>query len=394
MLRPYQQACLDAIIKDLDVPGNSICVLPTGAGKSHIIAAAARERNPVLIIQPSQELLKQNLDKLALLVSREHIGIYSASFKKKEIKTFTFATIQSIYKKPELFQEVKLVLLDECHQLSPRNAGMLSSFLAKLPTIKVIGLTATAFRTEMVYENINGDLYAATGIKMINRMYIQGTKRAFWSRILYTISHQSLVDQGYLVPLTYISQPLVPYEEIKINASHSDFNLSSYSASVIGFEANILRTIQEAQNRFRSVLVFCSEVAQAERLADIVIDSEIVTGKTPVKERKDIIERFKDHTTKTVFNVGCLTTGFDHPSLDCVVLLRPVKSPILYLQMLGRLTRPALNKPSATVIDLTGSCKALGPIESFEMFQQNGLWNVRSSKVDGFHGRLLFRQKL
>lgn len=394
MLRPYQQSCLDEIIKDLNFPGNSICVLPTGAGKSHVIAAAATYQPPVLILQPSQELLKQNMDKLALIVPHDRIGVYSASFKRSEINTFTFATIQSVYKKPDLFKDVKLILLDECHQLSPRNAGMLSSFLESLPGIKVVGLTATPFRSELVYENIDGGLYAATGIKMINRMYIHGTKRAFWSRILYTISHKALVDQGYLVPLTYINQPLVPYEAIPVNVSHSDFNLSKYSQSVIGFEANILRTIQEAQNRFKSVLVFCSEISQAERLKEIVIDSEVVTGKTPAKARKAIIERFKDHTTKTVFNVGCLTTGFDHPGLDCVVLLRPVKSPILYLQMLGRLTRPAPNKTSATCIDLTGSVQALGPIESFEMFQRGGLWNIRSSKVDGFHGRLLFRQKI
>lgn len=393
-LRPYQEACLEAIIKDLDLTGNSICVLPTGSGKSHILAAAALLRAPVLILAPSQELIRQDMEKLLLLVPKEDVGVYSASFNRKEIRKFTFATIGSVYKKPELFKDFALVVYDECHGMSVKEmSGMAGKFLQAINK-KVIGFTATPFRSEMVYENVNGDLYAATGIKMINRMYVKGTRSAFWSRILYTYPHQKLVDEGYLVPLTYITTPLVPYSEIKLNASHSDFDLSSYSQSVIGFEANILRTIQEAQNRYSSVLVFCADVGQAERLADIVIDSAFVTGETPTKERKDIIEKFKDHTIKTVFNCGVLTTGFDFPGLECVILLRPVKSPILYLQMLGRLTRPAPGKRRGYVIDLTGSCKALGTIESFEMFQRNGLWDVRSEMVDGFHGKLLFRMKI
>jgi DNA repair protein RadD len=220
------------------------------------------------------------------------------------------------------------------------------------------------------------------------------TSPYFWSRIIHVTSHRTLLDAGYLCPLEYVHEPLMPYEAIPVNISHSDFNLESYSQMVIGMESQILNTIAEAQRRYKSVLVFCAETEQAIRLSMIVKNSRWVLGSTGKKLRSETIEKFKDGSVQTVFNVGCLTVGFDHPGLDCVILLRPVRSPILYLQMLGRGTRPAPGKEKCTVIDLTGSCKALGAVESFEMFLNRGLWDVRSEKVDGFHGKLLFKMKI
>lgn len=394
-LRSYQQDALAAIAADIDVPGASIVVMPTGSGKSYIIAAAALLKRPVLILVPSRELLKQDHDKLALVVPEAEIGVYSASFSRKEVKTFTLATIQSVYKKPELFKDVKLVIIDECHLVNPRALGsMYTSFLKAIGSPKVIGLTASPFRLALTYVKENSQLYAATGVGMINRMRGKATT-PFWKRIIYAISHKELLDAGHLAPLEYIHEPLMDYEAIPVNISHSDFNLEAYSQAVIGYEAQILNTIAEAQRRFKSVLVFAAETGQATRLSEIVKGSRCVLGTTPKKEREKTVADFKSGKVQTVFNVGCLTVGFDHPALDCIVLLRPVRSPILYLQMLGRLTRPAEGKSHGTVIDLTGSCKALGSVESFEVYRENGwAWNVRSEKVDGFHGKLLFKLKI
>ncbi len=395
MLRDYQQSALDAIRADLPIPGASIVVIPTGGGKSHVIAAAARLKAPVLILQPSVELVRQNMAKLALFVPSSEISVYSASFGRKEVGTFTFATIQSVYKKPELFKDIKLVIIDECHLVNPKAMGMYMKFVQNIGSPKIIGLTATAFRLALTYIKEGDSLYASTGVKMVNRVYIQDTKTPFWPRIIYTISHKKLLSEDYLCPLEYVHEPLLPYESIKPNISHSDFNLEAYSQSIIGFESQILRTIAEAQKRFKSVLVFCAETGQADRLSEIVKGSKVVLGKTPKRVRQQIIDDFKSGVVQTVFNVGCLQVGFDHPELDCIILLRPVRSPIWYLQALGRGTRPAPGKEKCTIIDLTGSCKALGSVESFEMFLNRGLWDVRSDKVpEGFHGKLLFKVKL
>jgi DNA repair protein RadD len=394
-LRPYQSAALAAISDDMNVPGASIVVLPTGSGKSFIIAAAALLKRPVLILVPSRELLAQDMEKLSLIVPMSDIGVYSASYGRREIKTFTLATIQSVYKKPELFRDVQLVIVDENHLINPKQmATMYQKFFTAIGNPKILGLTATPYRMSTVYEKVGDELYAATGVKMVNRVRIKDTSKSFWSRIIVNVTHAELLAEGYLAPLEYIHEPLLPYESLPVNASQSDFDLSKYSQSIVGFEANILRTIAEAQKRYKSVLVFCADTGQATRLSEIVVGSGLVLGSTKKKDRLETIERFKSGRIKTVFNVGVLTVGFDHPALDCIVNIRPVRSPILYLQMLGRLTRPAEGKTHGTVIDLTGSCKALGRIETFEVFKNGWAWDVRSEKVPGFHDRILFRIRI
>lgn len=392
-LRPYQQDALNAIKADIDVSGASLVVMPTGSGKSHIIAETALLKSPVLILQPSQELLIQNRGKLTAIIGSERIGTYSASCGEKVIKEFTFATIQSVYKKPEEFSHFKLVIIDEAHQLAPRNLStMYTSFIKAIGSPKVIGLTATPYRLEVAYMRHNdGTLEAVTMLKLINRMRHKNAKEIFWKKIIYQISHQELLAGGYLVPLEYIHNPLLPYSEIPINKSHSDYNLEAYSQAVVGREANIINTIGEAQKRFKSILVFCATTEQADHLSTVIVGSKTVFGSTNKKEREQTIKDFKSGAVKTVFNMGCLTTGFDHPSLDCIILLRPTRSLPLYNQMLGRLTRPAPDKQKGTVIDLTGTCKAIGAIESFELYQSDrGLWDLKTERHPSWNNRTLF----
>lgn len=400
-LRPYQEVALNAIEKNLYVPGASLVVMPTASGKSHVIAAAATLLAPVLVLQPTQELLQQNYDKMKLIVDEKEIGIYSASFNKREIKKFTFATIQSVYQKPELFEHIKLVILDECHGLAPRSLGtMYMEFLDAIGRPKIFGFTATPYRLETGYTRSRDwtgemQLTAATMLKMLNRMRHKSQKTTFWKGIIYQIPHRMLLERGYLSPLVYLDHPLLPYSEIPINKAHSDYNLEAYSQAIVGREADILSTIAEAQQRFKSVLVFCATTDQAKHLSSVIKGSAVVLGDTDKKERKTIVDAFKNGSIKTVFNVGTLTTGFDHPALDCVILLRPTRSLPLYNQMLGRLTRIAPGKTCGTVIDLTGTCRALGRIETFELYlTESRLWDLRTEKHEGWHDRVLFSRQL
>lgn len=396
-LRQYQQDAYEAAVKDLPTAGASLLVMPTASGKSFVIAQIATLVQPVLILQPTRELLEQNRAKLFLLVPKEDIGTYSASFNERTIKKYTFATIQSVYTKPELFKHIKLVLMDECHNLAPRSLGtMYQSFLTAMGSPKVIGLTATPFRLEIGYfRHANGDLEAATMLKLINRCRHKTQKEMFWKKILYCVSHRELEEQGYLSPLEYIHEPLLPYEEIPINKSYSDYNLEAYTEAIVGREARILSTISEAQKRFKSVLVFCSTTEQVLNLQKTIKGSEMVLANTKKKERDRIVKGFKEMTIQTVFNVGTMTTGFDHPALDCIVLLRPTRSLPLYNQIIGRLTRVAVGKRVGTVIDLTGTCKALGRIETFELYRNvRGLWDLRTEKHGSWHDRVLFTRVL
>lgn len=403
-LRKYQQDAVKAIASDIELKGNSLVVMPTASGKSHVIAETAKMADEVLILVPSRELLEQNRAKLSLLVSWDQIGTYSASFNERTIRKFTFATIQSVYKCPEFFKHVKLVIIDEAHGLSPKELDtMYSSFIEAIGNPKVIGFTATPYRLELGYFwNKVGELEQATILKLINRIGRKKNKEKehilkgmFWKRIIYKIDHATLLEQGYLSPIEYIHEPLLPYEKIPINISHSDYNLEAYTEVIVGQEALILSTLSEAQKRFKSILVFCSTTDQAKHLAITVKGAQCVLSDTSKKMRDSIISDFKSGKVQTVFNYGTLTTGFDKPDLECVVLLRPTRSPALYNQMLGRLTRIFPGKERGIVIDFTSTCKAMGRIETFRTYQDEmGLWNLASEKYKAWHNKVLFIRKI
>jgi DNA repair protein RadD len=228
-------------------------------------------------------------------------------------------------------------------------------------------------------------------IKLINRARNKNQKEMFWKRIIYHIPYKTLLAQGYLVPIEYINNPLVEYKEIPVNKSRSDYDLDGYSQMIVGKEALAVQTVLMAEQKHKSVLVFCATTDQAKRLSSVTLNSACVFGDTPNKQREQIIKDFKNGKIKTVYNYGVLTTGFDFPELECIVLVRPLRSPVLYNQICGRLTRTAVGKTKGILYDLTGSSKVLGPIEEFELYHNGRLWDIKSAKHPTWNNRVLYR---
>ena len=392
-LRDYQKLALEKILwaKISNLEGNSICVLPTGAGKSVVIAnLASAISEPILILQPTKEILEQNYSKLAQYVPAFEIGIYSASMNEKTIRHFTFATIGSIYNSAELFSHFKVVIIDECHLVNPKNlSSMFTSFLKKIGSPVCFGFTATPYRMDTAYFNEGVDnwgypiLKATVATKLINRM-----KGFFWQRLLFNIGISELIEKGFLCPLKYEDFSLIQQSEIPVNKSASDFDLTRYEKKIESKKSQIRQAIDYAERVSKSVLVFCSSVGQAEKLAMEVSGAAVVSAKTPARQRNKIIKDFKDGTIKTVFNVGVLTTGFDHPSLDCIVLLRPTKSIGLYYQMIGRGVRIAPGKEFCRVIDLTSTVKNMGRVETIKLVKRQK-WELES-ETGSWHGTPLY----
>jgi DNA repair protein RadD len=398
-LRPYQREALEKILwaKNSNLEGNDIVVLPTGAGKSIVIAHLANAlEEPVLILQPNKEILEQNYSKLAQYTDPEDIGIYSASMNEKTIKHFTFATIGSIYKNAELFKHFKLVLIDECHLVNPKSlGGMFTKFLKEIGHPKVIGFTATPYRMDIGYRREAGtgfmgadELIAFTSTKLINRM-----KGFFWKRILFNIDVETLIQQGYLVHLDYVDQSIFEHADIPMNKSRSDFDMESYEELLLTRKEKIKASIGYALERYKSTIVFCTSVKQATEWHELTPGSLLVTAKTPAKERDQVIKDFKSGKNKIVFNVGVLTTGFDHPTLDCIILLRPTRSIGLYYQMLGRGVRIAEGKDKCTVIDLTSTVKNLGRVETIRLEKVENKWEL-ISETGSWHNRELYSFKI
>jgi len=385
-LRPYQQQAVSKLLWSQKLQGADLCVLPTGAGKSIVIADLARQMNKhVLILQPTKEILEQNYEKLSHFIEPVQIGIYSASMDRKDLGFYTFATIQSIYKKPELFKHFKIVIIDECHLVNPKNLnGMYTRFFKEIGEPKIFGFTATPYRLDQRYTRTEtGEILTHTTTKLINR-----TKGRFWHRIMFNINNEDLIKEGHLVPLKYIDKSIINHGDIPTNISKSDFDLEKYEEKIEEKKDNILEAVYFGMELAKSVLVFCSSVKQASNLCDLVTNSAVVTAKTTKKERTRIIKEFREGVIQVVFNVGVLTIGFDHPSLGCIVLLRPTRSIGLYYQMLGRGVRPFPGKDHCKVIDMTGTVKQLGKIETIKLVKRN-MWELESEK-GSWHNRILY----
>lgn len=393
VLYPYQEEALAKVLWARTLPGNDLLILPTGAGKSILISnIVTKIDEPIVIFQPTKEILEQNLSKLLRYLPRESVGVYSASMDEKTIKHVTLATIGSVYRKSSLFRRFRMVILDEAHLHNPKKlSGMFSRFLNGIDSPKVIGLTATPYRLDTFFRHYGEgrfDIEAVATIRLINRM-----KEYFWQRILCNFNLSDLIDAGYLCPLVYKDVSVIEHEDIPLNTSASDFDLPEYEKSISQRQKEIISAIVYARTNHKSVLVFCSSVSQAEQLSRITPNSAVVTAKTHKKKRQQTVKAFKNNTLQTVFNVGVFTIGFDHPSLDCIVLLRPTRSVGLYYQMLGRGVRKSPGKTNCTVVDLTSTFKNIGRIESIRLEKLNGKWELVTG-TGLWHGRELFKFRL
>lgn len=387
-LRAYQHEAVEAALQGFQKGRPFIIQAATAAGKSLIISELChRLDKPVLILQPTKEILEQNYAKLKSYGITD-IALYSASVGQKEIAKYTFATIASIYKKPKLFQHFEYAILDECHQLSPKKVdGMYMTFFRDAGISKVCGLTATPFRLENKFFM---DTYTGS-IKMLNRI----TRNSFFKDILYKVEMPDLIEQGFL------TRPLY-------HTSEADMSLLTYTHGNKEYDAASLEkwsdrnltklaTIASALNaRHQRVLIFCSSLRQCGRAVEILrsmgIHSEVLDGKTPKKQREDLIERFQDGRLKWVANVGTMTTGFDCPPLDAIVLLRPTMSVPLYIQMLGRCLRLDPNNPNkeAHFYDFTGTVEKFGRAETIRLDKEDGFKDMLMSEVGRLDNEPLF----
>lgn len=376
-LRPYQKEAVRKMLRRRNQEGNELVVIATGGGKSLVIAELAYQLGkPVLILQPSKELLEQNVNKMLSYVSKDEIGIFSASMNSRTINTFTFATIGSIYKKPELFAHFDTVILDECDLLSSKDYdSMYMEFFRQVGHPKVYGLTATPFRIDTFVRKHYGYIESVIATRLINR-----TRNRFWHRMIVNVSYSDLLNEKYLVPLEYIDQTILQHCQIPKN-SGSDFDLDSYVDLISEESYSIVQQLDYLSKNYKSLLVFCSTVAQATKFAQFFKNNAaVVTSETKKKERNKIINDFRSGELKMVFNVNVLTVGFDHPSLDCIVMLRPTRSIRLYTQMLGRGTRLAEGKDKCTIVDFAGNVATYGKLETFRLEKIDRKWELISEK--------------
>jgi len=376
-LRPYQQEAVHAVYEHLQNREDNPCVvLPTGSGKSLCLAqicsdAVLRWGGRVLILAHVKELLQQNADKLHRLAPDVNFGIYSAGLKSRKTKEpVIVAGIQSVYQKACKLGAFDLILIDEAHLLPENGEGMYRTFLkeAKIvnPNVRLIGFTATPYR-------MTSGLICKPENLLNHVCYDKGIKE--------------LINEGYLCRI-HTKVPAAKIDCSGIHVRNGEFRSEevaerfSTEAAVHSIFVDIFKNTQDRNK----IIIFCCDVAQATffqrefaRLSEQSVG--LITGETPSQERAEIIARFQDKPTglwqtvqplRWLVNVNVLTTGFDAPNIDCIVLARPTLSPGLYVQMVGRGSRNAPGKTDCLVLDYGSNIQRHGCIDAINVKIQNG----------------------
>jgi DNA repair protein RadD len=375
--RDYQTQAID-IGTDHMIKGKGAAleVLPTGSGKSIVIANIAKNiSEPVLVFQPSKEILEQNYQKLIGYEPFIDAGIFSASMGRKQVSHITFATIGSAVNQMERFRDFKHIIIDECHLVNP-NGGMYKEFLNVINANAVLGLTATPYR--LASNRLGSEL-----------RFITRTRPKVFKKMIYQCDIRDLYDHGYLAQMRYRMIDGFDTAKLKQNTSGSDYkdeSLKEYYED-IHFDRTILGVTERLLNAGRkSILVFTKFTQEARLLVEqLGEDAAFVSAETPSKERAQLLADFKAGKIKVVANVGVLTTGFDYPELDTILLARPTMSLALYYQMVGRGLRPHPSKESCWVVDMCENFKRFGRVENLEIVlddsKKEELWYVRNRET-------------
>ena len=365
-----------------DKPKPSLIVLPTAWGKSILTAFVAMNCNDrLLVLQPSKELLEQNIKKYYSLCDGfgANAGIYSASFGRKDIEQITYATIGSIKALGAKFKEMGFtkMLIDEAH-LYPREAdSMLGRFLKDSGITHVLGITATHVKLQT-----GRDQFGQNYSKLV-MLTSRSKKGNFFKEIIHVGQVQEMVHLGFWSKLKYevanFDSSLLVYNTAKSEFTE-DSVLKAYEAN--GGENRIIEALDKHSDR-KHILVFCPSVQDAIDLSRRYKGSAVIYGDMKPTERANIIDEFKSGRIRVIFNVRVLSTGFDYTGIDCIILGISTASIALYYQIIGRATRISEGKEDALIVDLGGNVPRFGRVEDIT-FEKGRIW-----RMFGSGGRLL-----
>lgn len=325
-LRPYQTECVESTLEGFNEYQRQLVVAPTGAGKTIIFAELARRIQPkrTLILAHREELITQAVDKIA-----RSTGIFAQVEKAEQAASLhapvVVASVQSMIRRLDKWPKAhfELVVADEAHHaISASWQTVLSHFDAL-----VLGVTATPDRSDK--RNLG----------------------QYFENIAYEITLLDLIKQGYLSPIKVQAIPL------EINLGCVRRTAGDYNDADLGnVLAPYLREIAVALKSHaagRKALVFVPLIATSKTFVEICVEEGIraahVDGNSP--DRSEILQAFSKGEFDLLSNAMLLTEGYDEPTVDCVVVLRPTQSRALYSQMVGRGTRLSPGKNDLLLLD-------------------------------------------
>ena len=355
-LRTYQQEAVDRTLNYFRKRRDpAVIVLPTGAGKSLVIAELAKIAiGRVLVLAHVKELVEQN--HLKYESYGLHAGIYSAGLNQKDSEQkVIFGSIQSVAKaKDAFFKDFTLVVIDECHRVGLEPDSQYAKVITQLklnnPRICILGLTATPYRLGLgwIYN------YALRG-------ELKTQEQRFFKHCIYDLPLEYMISNQYLTPPVQLDIPVTSYDFSELIEGGNAYTMAQLEEALHQQRRltpliikNIIDITENDQRQ--GVMIFSSTVKHAQEIMDHLPTGQarLVVGTTELSERDQIVHDFKQKAFKYLVNVSVLTTGFDAAHVDVIAILRPTESISLYQQIVGRGLRLDTDKKDCLVLDYTG----------------------------------------
>ncbi len=355
-LRPYQKNAVESALKYFRVKKDpALIILPTGAGKSLVIAELSKiAKGRVLVLAHVKELVLQNYEKYKSFGLEA--GIFSASLNQKDWSDkVIFGSIQSIARAPkQFFTNFSLLIIDECHRVDDDGDTQYQEVIKNLqmhnPDLCILGLTATPYRLG------HGWLYEYS-----YKGEVKSTIPKFFKMCIYELPLSYMIENKYLTPPIKVDLPVTSYDFSSLTEKNRFYTtgeveeLLKNQKRLTPLIVNNIVDITEKFNR-KGVMIFSGSIRHAEEILSYLPQKEsaIVLGDTEQKEREEIIFKFKEKKIKYLVNVSVLTTGFDAPHVDVIAIMRPTESNGLYQQIVGRGLRLSEGKKDCLILDYTG----------------------------------------
>lgn len=387
--RYYQKEAVEAAMKSS--LKKSLLVLPTGTGKSVIIALLIKEilrvspRSRVLVLTHSAILVKQNAEKFKEMCKYPH-GVYSASLKKEDVfQPIIFGGIQSVA--PAIERGVKFgtrdyVIIDEAHAVGKDELAMYSKVLGVYGAARVIGLTATPYR-------LDGGLLVDSGI---------------FDGVDYDISDAAgmarLCEEGFLCRVENFSSSLkLNLDSVSISSDFSDEQATEEMIKIYKSALDSVIDFNVAKG-LKKCMIFTPSISASEIVHDYLkskhradVYSVVVHSKLSNEVNARSLEEFKHFSANYIVSSSMLTTGFDCPAVDLIIDLAPTISASRHVQKIGRGTRVCAGKELCYYIDFAGNLDRIGPIDDVEVISvKKGVEKVEEKAERDVKKRRVFKE--
>lgn len=321
----------------MGVEDNILCVKATGSGKTECfieLTRMAREKGVrVAVLVGRDKLVSQTARRMRAVI--DDVAVWSAGQDEKRISGVTVISIHSADNLT--IPGLRLVICDEAHNL---NDGRYAAFLGRHPGVKLVGFTATPWR---------------------NGVEIYGEGRRF-SRIHYRRGLLKLIEEKFLVPPISKCAPHA-FDTKGLEVRGDDFTAKALS-NLVDDTGKIRAQLEDAMPRLvdrKKIVWICTDIKHAERVAKAIPENAALIHSQ--KENNDYaMECFEKGDVRHMVSVMMLSEGYDYPPIDAIVLMRPTRSPTLYVQVVGRGLRPAEGKKDCLVLDYGEVIKNCGPL--------------------------------